>query len=464
MVHIDEKTQVSDRSTAIWNPILLGCLGLLPYTYLMFAGVLGFLGLCFWQAYHHPKALLGLLYRQGFLVIGGLLIASSSLAVNTGEAYLQLAHFLPFFWVWAAVVLYLQAVPNPWQQLCRWAIVLVFATIPLNFVGIVEFVLKHHFPEQMLTTFPGLSWFYIGDINHPRTFSLFDYPNTLANYLVMILGLNIGLLFLKPRTGLVGTLPRCFGGLLYANVPLILACLYCSGSRNGYLVAAFLLLVSLFCVRTQRWVRSLGLAGLALIAVTTARFGIGGRTLSWAWVTDDPRVYVWRLALQLTKERPILGHGLGNYKLLYDGEVPGYDFIAHTHNLWLMLGAEAGIPVAIALTALVGLICYRATKALMLLRDKPGHYAVLLAFYLCFMSSVMFSLLDVTLFEVRVNLLGWLSLAVLYCSPELNLINIARLDQFDSTQSKVKHHRSAEASTQHNDKSNCTTNTHKEFS
>ncbi|MGF1522358.1 MAG: O-antigen ligase family protein [Leptolyngbyaceae cyanobacterium] len=423
MAHIDAETQVKDRSAAIWSRILLGCLGLLPYTYVMFVGAFGFLTLCFWQAYHRPKELFNLLYQQGFLVIGVLLVLSSSFAVNRGEAYLQLAHFLPFFWVWAAIALHLKTATNPWQQLYRWAIVLVFATVPINLVGIVEYVLKHQFPEQISTAFPGLYWLYIGDISHPRTFSLFDYPNTLANYLVMILGLNLGLLFLKPRAGLVDALPRWFWGVLYINVPLTLMCLYCSGSRNGYLVAAFLLLVSLFCVRTHRWVRSLGVAGLALIAVTTAQFGIGGRSLSWAWVTDDPRVHVWHLALQLAKERPILGYGLGNYKLLYDGEVPGYDFIAHAHNLWLMLGAEAGIPVMIAFTVFVGLICYRASKALLLLQESPGYYAVLLAFYFCFMSSVLFSLLDVTIFEVRVNLLGWLSLAVLYCSPKLNHIS-----------------------------------------
>lgn len=460
MAHIDERLQVSGRSAAIWSTILLGCLGFLPYSYLMFVGVFGFLVLCFWQTYYHSKELLSLLYRQGFLAIGVLLILSSSFAVNTGEAYLQLAHFLPFFWVWAAIALHLKAATNPWQQLCRWAIVVVLGTIPINFVGIVEYVLKHQFPAQVTTTFPGLYWFYIGDISHPRTFSLFDYPNTLANYLVMVLGLNIGLLFLKPRVGLIGPLPRWFWGVLYANVPLILICLYCSGSRNGYLVAAFLLLTSLFCVRAQVWVRSLGLAGLALIAVTTARFGIAGRSLSWAWVTDDPRVYVWRLALQLARERPILGHGLGNYKLLYDGEVPGYDFIAHAHNLWLMLGAEAGIPVAVAFTVCVGLICYRATKALLLLRKEPSYYAVLLAFYLCFISSTVFSLLDVTIFEVRVNLLGWLSLAVLYCSPELNRFIPHDLDQLDGSQAEIEHHRRPETNSQHDKVSNCTTNTH----
>ena len=428
MAHIDGSSRLSNRGMAVWSIVLLGCLGFLPYTYFVFVCVLGFLCLCFWQAYYHHKELLSLLHSQGFLVLGVLFILSSSFAVNTGEAYLQLAHFLPFFWVWAALVLYLKAASNPWQQLCRWAMVLVLTTIPVNVIGIVEYLLKHVSPGYPLTTFPGVYWLYVGDLAHPRTFSLFDDPNTLANYLVMILGLNIGLLFLPLRTHLLKNFPVWCRGILYINVLLTLVCLYCSGSRNGYLVAAFLLLVSLFYVKKHRWVRFLGVAGLALIAITTARFGIAGRTPSLAWVTDDPRVHVWQLALQLVQERPVLGHGLGNYKLLYNGEVPGYDFIAHAHNLWLMLASEAGIPAMVILTVAVGIVCYRATRLLLTLEEGSDNYAVMLAFYLCFTSCILFSLFDVTIFEVRVNLLGWLSLAVLYCSPELNQSRPKKLD------------------------------------
>ena len=428
MAHIDGQSRGLGQGATIWSAVLLIGLSLFPYPYVTLVSLLGFLCLCLWQTYCHPRQLLSLLHRWGLLVLGILLIISSSFAFEPSEAYLQLAHFLPFFWFWAVLVLYLQTTPNPWQQIYRWAIALVLVTIPINLVGIIEYFLKRHLPEGTLTTFPGLAWLYIGDFSHPRTFSLFDYPNTLANYLVMMLGLNIGLLFLRPRAGCLKSLPGWCRGVLSINVLLTLTCLYCSGSRNGYLVATFLLLVSLFGIRTQRWVRSLGLAGLALIIVTTVRFGIGGRNLSWAWVTDDPRVGVWQLALQLTQERPILGHGLGNYKLLYNGEIPGYDFIAHAHNLWLMMAAETGIFAAIILTLAVGVMCYRAAKALFMLRDKPNHYAVLFAYSLCFLSTALFSLLDVTLFEVRVNLLGWLSLAVLSCGPELSRIAHHELD------------------------------------
>lgn len=422
MTQTDGQLRLLRPDSSVWSPFLRGCLGLLPYTYFMFISLFGLLGFCCWQTYNRPKEVLSLLYRRGFLGLAILMIISSSFAFNTGEAYLQLAHFLPFFWVWSVFVVYLETTEHPWQQIHRWAVTLVLVTLPVSLFGIAEYVLKRSFPSEFLAKFAGLYWFYIGDINHLRTFSLFDYPNTLANYLVMILGLNMGLLAIELRPEALSQMPRWCKGLLIASIPLTLACLYCSGSRNGYLVAVLLLLVSLVGVKLQRWMRSLILAGLALMAFTAMHFGIGQYSLSWAWIANDPRVHVWGLALRFIRERPILGYGLGNYKLLYDGEVPGYDFIAHAHNLWLMLASGAGVPVAIAFTLLAGVICYRAMTVLLKLRRGSPQYGVLLAYFLCFMASTLFSLLDVTIFEVRVNLLGWLSLAVLYSSFYLSRV------------------------------------------
>jgi O-antigen ligase len=375
--------------------------------------------LSFWQSYQAPQAMFRLLYRQGFWLLGAGLILSSTFAAYPGEAYLQLLNYLPFFWFWAALVLHLRSSPHPWQQILRWALALVFTSVVLNLVGIVEFALKHSAPDELLYALPWIDWVYTGNLHHPRAFSFFHYPNTLASYLVMILGLNLGLLQLQ-QTETFGRLAYRLKLLLLINVPLTLGCLYASGSRNGFLTAAVLMVISLIGWRVQRWVRLLGFATLAMTVAVVLQFGIGGRSVSWAWITDDPRVGVWQLALEMMSDRPWLGYGLGNYKLLYDGQVPGYDFIAHAHNLWLMLGAETGIPVMLGFSVVIGLICYRGLQGWRSLWHAPNCSALLGSFALCFLGIMMYSLLDVTLFEFRVNFLGWLALVVLYLAPELS--------------------------------------------
>lgn len=420
MAHTDARSHWLLQGTPLWNRVLPVCFGCLSYPYLLLVGLLGLFGLGVWQTVLSPKAIGALLFRSGFWAIALLLVISASQAVYPGEAFLQLTHFLPFFWFWAFLTAYLQQTPNPWSQIYRWTLVLVIASVPLNLIGIVEYVFKFTPTAGLLPYFPLIDWLYLGDLEVPRAFSLFDYPNTLASYLILIFGLNLGLLFLEGSKTPWGRLSNTYRTLIGINIVLTLACLFCSGSRNGLLVAIALMLISLFRVRTNRWLRWLGLGGVALIVAAALSFGIAGRNVSWAWFTDDPRIKVWNLAWQMIREQPILGQGLGNYKLLYNGEVPEYSYIAHAHNFWLTMAAEAGLPVTILFTLAVGAICYRGYQALRSLRKAASHQAVLSGYFLAFLGMTLFSLFDITYFEVRINILTWLSLSVIASSPVLS--------------------------------------------
>ncbi len=422
MGHIKPTAAKLNPGTTIgWSTCILCCVAVLVLPHGMFVTLAGLVSLCFWQTYIGPWPLLRLLHQCGFWALGLGLVFTSGWAVYPGEAFLQLLNFLPFFWIWAALTLHLRRSPNAWTEIFRWAQVLVLSVIPINLLGLAEFALKRLAPAQLIGFAPWIDWLYTGDLTNPRAFSLFHSPNTLASYLVMVLGLNLGLVLLRQDQPF-GRLSLPVRGLLVINVLLTLGCLYASGSRNGYLVAVVLLMVGGLMLPTPRWVRSLGLAGLVFIGITTLQFGIGGRSISWDWVTSDPRIGVWKLALQMIGDRPWLGFGLGSYKLLYEGQVPGYDFIAHAHNLWLMLGAEAGLPVMVGFTLVIGLICWRGVKGLrsLIAHHHTNQAALLMGYHLCFLAAIVFSLLDITLFEMRVNLLGWLSLVVLYLAPDLS--------------------------------------------
>ncbi|MEM1292613.1 MAG: hypothetical protein AAGH67_14180, partial [Cyanobacteria bacterium P01_H01_bin.162] len=84
------------------------------------------------------------------------------------------------------------------------------------------------------------------------------------------------------------------------------------------------------------------------------------------------------------------------------------------------LASEAGLPVMLLFTAAVGLIVYRGYRALLSVKGHPSYYSVFMGYHLSFLAILLFSLVDITLFEARVNLLAWLSLAVIGVGPELS--------------------------------------------
>jgi O-antigen ligase len=121
-------------------------------------------------------------------------------------------------------------------------------------------------------------------------------------------------------------------------------------------------------------------------------------------------------------QHPWLGSGLGTFKQLYnpaDFAAPD-DLLPHAHNLWLTLAAEAGVPFTLGLTLVVGGILLRATVTLIregspnLVQDQ----VLATGYWLSFVGSSLFAISDIPFYDARVNVLGWLLLAVMQRLPK----------------------------------------------
>lgn len=379
-----------------------------------------------------------------------LLVFSAADAYNPGEAFLQLANFLPYLLMFA----YLPGLFTRLATLENLAIALVLTSIPLNLIATGEFILRAPFLPEPWQAIPWID--AIRKAPHRgRAMVMFDHPNVMASYLVVVLGLALGLLLMQlgygalHRQGLAArntvedssappstTVTPGFSSspLLFWATGLILVGLYCTGSRNGLAIAFSQLAVFVFLMQLNRWIVLaiaflVGIGGVAVLSI-----GLGERQIGIFNLADDPRVGVWAIATDLIKERPWLGWGLGNFKFLYPSRLidPEYQDIFHPHNIWMLLGTEAGIPVMILMSLLVGFICYRAVRHCLTLSQKPlypslgdspepsereSERAIALGYLLAFWGCLGFALFDVTFYDVRVNALNWTVLAALYTIP-----------------------------------------------
>ncbi|MDX2211808.1 MAG: O-antigen ligase family protein [Oculatellaceae cyanobacterium bins.114] len=415
--------ETTQRTERFYDAVLRFSLWTLPYFYyISFCGV-------FAVVIHvlrtSKEALLDLFTRNILLMISGLLILSSIVAFNKSEAFLQLVNFLPFFLIFTALPTLLKKCGTLEKLALGW----VISAIPINIVALVEYVLKSPFLPQPLQT--------VGAIAHLRSsphvgraMVTFNHPNVLASYLVMILGLGLGLILKhlsqppqKPSENTLHTDPKnqlewsiWQPRLLYIGTGLNLVGIFCSGSRNGLIIAVSQLIVFALLARTRRVVLIGGMVGLLAIALGAAVLGIGGRSVTGEAVAYDPRIGVWQIALDLMRERPLLGWGLGNYKLLYPERLidPAHPYIAHPHNVWLLLGSEAGIPVMVTMTVFVGCICYQAVHGLIQQKHAPANRGMVLAYLFAFWGCIGFALFDVTLYDASINIMNWVMLAGIY--------------------------------------------------
>jgi O-antigen ligase len=149
----------------------------------------------------------------------------------------------------------------------------------------------------------------------------------------------------------------------------------------------------------------------------------------WARLTDQlhpnrpvplMRITQWQFAWNMTQERPWMGWGLRNFTPLYEAKM--HLWLGHPHNLLLMLMAETGIPATLLLCGLIGWILVQGVLLLSAwsqvesAEERPHWHqdkVIFFTYLLAFGGCTLFNLLDVTLFDVRANTLGWLLLSAI---------------------------------------------------
>lgn len=446
----DHETHSGQKPSLRFNASLfILSLASLPYLfYVSMAGILVVLGRLI-RTYQAPC--LDQLTKSVVGAIALLLLWSSMNAYEPGEAYLHLANFLPYLLLFA----YLPGLLRRLETLENLAIALVLTTVPINVIAIVEFIVKATFLPGAWQSVPLIE--AIRNAPHRgRAMVMFDHPNVMASYMVLVLGLALGLLMMQLDYGAVHrqtllehaqtptkispdpspsnssaettgfTSGFSSSSLLVRAIALILIGIFCTGSRNGLAIAFSQLLVFVFTARLNRRI----LGGIAFLvgvfAVAVIRIGLGERQIGIFNLSDDPRAGIWAIALELIKERPWFGWGLGNFKFLYPPRLidPEYQDIFHPHNIWLLLGTEAGILVMILMSLLVGFICYRVIRYC--LRSPKGDHgsaavssrrAIAMGYLLAFWGCLGFALFDATFYDVRINALNWTLLAALYAIP-----------------------------------------------
>lgn len=133
------------------------------------------------------------------------------------------------------------------------------------------------------------------------------------------------------------------------------------------------------------------------------------------------RTTQWKFAEKMTWKRPFTGWGLRNFTSQYEAKMNIW--LGHPHNLFLMLSSETGIITAVAFFVLVAWILIQGVLLFInwfaysnCQQNDLGEQSNRLIFFsylLAFVVCVLFNMTDVSIFDFRVNTLGWLLLSAI---------------------------------------------------
>lgn len=377
-------------------------------------------------------------FNRGLAILAILLVITASFAFYRLDAFLGLFNFLPFFGLFAAFSVLIQ---TP-VQLRQIASILVFTSVPVVMIGLGQLFLGWATPVQLQGI---LGWAIAPNGNPPgRMASVFMYANILAGYLVIVFILGLGLwietyqklalsLFKRtrhPRHVPLSAWLRC--SILSVAVIGNLVALILTDSRNAWAITIFAL-VAFAVYQGWRWL----VAGVAAIAGSILWAAFGPSPIQqwlrqvvpaffWARLTDQLypdrpvallRTTQWQFAWAWTQQRPWIGWGLRNFTPLYEQQM--HVWLGHPHSFLLMLTVETGIPAAVLFCcwtfwiAVQGIQLLRNWPIVAIDRQQAQGKLIFFSYLVAFFTCTLFNTVDVSLFDLRLNTLGWLLLSAI---------------------------------------------------
>jgi O-antigen ligase len=190
-----------------------------------------------------------------------------------------------------------------------------------------------------------------------------------------------------------------------ATVAVMVPAIYLCQSRSAWLGLVFAGIVVLtFAGRGGRWAAAV--FGLAVVA--------GGLWWSARNGSADVRPVIWRSTLRMVADRPVAGHGLGQFTAAYPPyRDPEYftrpkaaPVTNHPHNELLLVAAEQGLLGVVATVWLWGTCLWHGWRAA---RDNPLYRGVLAAVIVW----LVHGMLDIGLWAPPTQPVFWLWLGLL---------------------------------------------------
>jgi O-antigen ligase len=396
------------------NHLKLLFLSLLILPFHTLTGIIILLFVCYQIWRSNYQQIIKHILSKALLLSSVLLIISSILAYNPGEAWLGIPHFLPFFLVFLA----LRTLITDYQDLYFIIYPIIFNSLLVIFFGVAELHfgwISSDFLYQIL------GWQLTGGGDPVgRLASVFPYANLAALYFVIVIIFAIALLIERTRKQ---TLQKLDWFLIITIILNIIA-LGLTNSRNGWIIC-FLSLVVFALYLGWNWiVQAFAIVGLIVSGASFGNF-LGQNLLRrivpdflWLRFSDEAypdrpvaiqRVTQWNFCWDLIGDRPFWGWGLRNFSILYEQKMATY--LGHPHNIFLMLGAETGLLNLLVLSLIIGWILARGCLAFISLKKNNYPRIIFFSFLIVMGAYFLYNLADINLFDLRLNTIAWLILA-----------------------------------------------------
>lgn len=352
-------------------------------------------------------------FTHYLIILTGLMVISCLFAQRKDEAFLGLIHFIPFFFLFLGS----KYIITKYEHLYYLILPIIFNSIIISIMGIGEVKLGWQTPNFIYKT---LGWRLIAyGTPEGRMSSVFPHANPLSLYLFTALFFTLAILIERWKKFYFDKINITLIGIISVQIISLIL----TSSRNGWLISFLSFIV--FSIYLN-WTVILSLFIFGGFLISWASFGNlpaqnWGRKIVpsffWSRLSDQMypdrplptlRTSQWEFCLDLIKDRPFFGWGLRNFSILYEAKTATY--LGHPHNLFLMISAEMGLINLMVMIGIIAKILWEAIKVIRQLNKQKKDTLILFSYIVIFCGYTMYNFVDVSIFDLRLNILAWLIL------------------------------------------------------
>lgn len=245
----------------------------------------------------------------------------------------------------------------------------------------------------------------------------FNNPNDFAAWLTTMIPLVLSIVYFGKNKE-AGIFKRVRVPFLWVLLTLLTWCLILTRSRGGW-IAGILAVVFIGILKDRKIV-----IGLILVLATlffSVPLSYRERACSLLTALDMSRISLWKEAIDIIKDFPLLGTGPNTYSIVSaDYSLNDITKGFYPHNSYLHLAAETGI---LGLAAFMWFIFSFFKTALKTLKESSGFKSVLLIGLVSAFSAFLFhSFVDTNFYSLQLNILMWFIMGM--------ISGISRVEEF----------------------------------
>ena len=120
------------------------------------------------------------------------------------------------------------------------------------------------------------------------------------------------------------------------------------------------------------------------------------------------RLDIYVKAIELVKQKPILGWGASTFSILYLS-IGGRFEPQHTHNIALEIAYNYGLPISILFTSFISIIIFKSFKIIFF--KKTFSSSINKSWFCSFIIAMVYNFSDITYYDGKISLFIWILLA-----------------------------------------------------